>query len=380
MSGTARVTRRIARSILRLTLLVVVPGVAILAGGYIYLLSGRYVETENAYVKAHIIAVSPDVDGRVVWVGVQDNQAVEEGDLLFRVDPVPFELAVARAEAKMAVERTEIESLRADYREALVQAREARERARFLAVQYERQKQLMSRKLGRQEQFDEALHDLNMGRERVRMIEERSRRVLAALGGDAELPVEKHPRYLQARAERDRAAFDLAKTAVVASADGVVSNMKLQVGEYVEEGDPVFSLIESQQVWVEANLKETQLTHVQVGQKATLIADTYPDHEWQATVRTIAPATGAEFALLPPQNATGNWVKVVQRVPVHLKIEGGSDGPTLRAGMTVSVRIDTRHRRELPALARRLVNDEGMPDAVRGVLRQSLALEDATRP
>ena len=149
--------------------------------------------------------------------------------------------------------------------------------------------------------------------------------------------------------------------------------MKLQVGEFVEAGDPVFTLIQSSPVWVEANLKETQLTHVQVGQKVTVEVDAYPDIVWQAQVDTIAPATGAEFALLPPQNATGNWVKVVQRVPVQLRIRRPEDAPVLRAGMTATISIDTGHQRELPAVAKRLIGRDGLLEPLHGLVGKALA-------
>ena len=213
----------------------------------------------------------------------------------------------------------------------------------------------MARGVGTEEKHDAARHEFESARQRVAMIRERAEKVLASLGGQVDLEPRRHPRYLRTKAERDRTALDLERAAVLAPAAGVVSNMKLQPGEYVEAGSPVFSVIESEPVWIEANLKETQLTHVREGQPATVVVDAYPDRTWRAAVTSISPATGAEFALLPPQNATGNWVKVVQRVPVHLAISGaeGAGAPRLRAGMTVSVSIDTGHERDLGAVVRR---------------------------
>ncbi len=387
--------RRLARTALRLVLLVAVPLAAAVAGLYVYAKGGRYVETENAYVKAEIVAVSADVDGRVTWVGVEDNAEVGTGQVLFRIDAAPFEVAVAESDAKLDLVRTEIESLRVDHRQALVEAEEAGERVRFLEGQYLRQKRIKDKGLGTQEAYDEAAHDLAMAERRVRVLDERARGVLASLAGDVDAPVEVHPRYRSALAERRQALIDLDDTIVKASADGVVSNMKLQVGEYVEAGEPVFSLIERSPAWVEANLKETQLTHVREGQRATIVADAYPDYEWQATVHTIAPATGAEFALLPPQNATGNWVKVVQRVPVRLEVEHREAAPQLRAGMTVTASIDTERQRELPVAVRRVLREDGvaalvrglveryeLPSFVEGMLRQAVAAtpEDALAP
>ncbi len=344
------------RTLLRPLLLVVMPLAAVAGAAYFYLQTGRYVVTENAYVKANIVAISADVSARVVWVGVEDNQAVRVGQPLLRLNPEPFELAVAEAEAQMAVARTEIESLRGDYREALAEAAEVEERVRFLEIQFKRQQRLRQRGIGAEERFDQARYELAAARQQMRVIRERIQRDLANLGGDPELPIEQHPRYRRAIAARDRAGVDLDRTVVASPVDGVVSNMRLQVGEYVHTGEPIFSVIESEPVWVEANLKETQLTHISEGQSATLVLDAYPDREWQARIRAIAPATGAEFSLLPPQNATGNWVKVVQRVPVILDIDTHVDQPSLRAGMTATVRIDTRHQRKLPALVENLVS------------------------
>jgi membrane fusion protein (multidrug efflux system) len=335
----------------RFLLLVVVPAAAVAAALTLWLQGGRFEETENAYVKAHMIAVSADVSGRVVEVGVRDNEAVAAGALLFRIDPAPFQLTVARAEAEMAVVRTAVEGLRGEYRVALADAAEAQERIGFLARQLERQARLKERGMGLEASFDEARHNLEAARRRLESAREKAARVLAALSGDAKLPVEAHPSFVAARAARDAGRDELARVRVLAPAAGIVSNMRLQAGERVERGVPVFSLIESRPMWIEANFKETQLTHMREGQEVTIVADAYPDAKWRGRVSTIAPATKAEFALLPAQNASGNWVKVVQRVPVLISLDAAPDGQTpLRAGMTVTARVDTGHVRTLSAL------------------------------
>lgn len=335
----------------RFVLLVVVPAVALAAGIALWLQGGRYEETENAYVKAHMIAVSADVSGRVVDVRVRDNEPVAAGKLLFRIDPVPFELAVARAEAEMAVVRTTLDGLRAEHRVALADAAEANERISFLTRQLERQQKLKERGMGLEASFDEARHNLEAARRRLESAHEKAARVLAALGGDLKRPPEAHPSFLAARAARDAGRDELARVRVVAPAAGIISNMRLQVGERVERGVPVFSLIESRPMWIEANFKETQLTHMREGQEVTVVADAYPNAKWRGRVSTIAPATKAEFAILPAQNSSGNWVKVVQRVPVLIHLDAPPDGHTpLRAGMTVTARVDTGHTRTLSAL------------------------------
>ena len=335
----------------RFLLLVGVPAIAVAAGLALWLQGGRFEETENAYVKAHMIAVTADVSGRVVEVGVRDNEPVAAGALLFRIDATPFELAVASAEAQMEVVRTELDGLRAEHRVALADAAEAQERIGFLARQLERQAKLKERGMGLEASFDEARHNLEAARRRLDSSREKAVRVLAALGGNVKVPAEAHPRFLAARAARDAGRDELARVRVVAPAAGIISNMRLQVGERVERGVPVFSLIESRPMWVEANFKETQLTHMREGQEVTVVADAYPDARWRGRVSTIAPATKAEFALLPAQNSSGNWVKVVQRVPVLISLDSAPDGQTpLRAGMTVTARVDTGHVRTLSAL------------------------------
>ncbi|MDA1118551.1 MAG: HlyD family secretion protein [Proteobacteria bacterium] len=345
---------RQTRGLTRALLLLGVPLVAGAVALHYYAEGGRHVETDNAYVKAHIIAVSAEVAGRVAQVAVRENQVVRAGQLLFGIDSAPFELAVARADAQLANVRTEVETLRAEHRVALAEAAEAEQRIRFLTVQLERQRRLRERGMVREEVYDEARFNLDAARARLNAVRERTLRALVGLGGDPKLPAGRHPRVLEAQAVRDTAALELARTRVHAPAAGTVSNLRLQAGEHVARGSAVFSLIQAGERWIEANFKETQLAQMRVGQAARVVADAYPGVEWQLRVSAIAPATGAEFALLPPQNATGNWVKVVQRVPVRLVIEqpeGGAAGrPVLRAGMTVSVSVDTGRSRGLPDL------------------------------
>jgi len=345
---------RIGRRLARALLLLGVPLVAVGIGLYLYAQGGRRLETDNAYIKAHIVAVSAEVAGRVAEIAVKDHQPVTHGQLLFRIDPAPFETAVARARAQLANARTDVETLRAEHRVALAEATEAEERIRFLTLQLERQQRLREKGMVREDAYDEARHNLQAARARLVSVQERAARALAGLGGDSEVRAASHPRVQEAQAELDAAALDLARTRVHAPAAGTVSNLRLQPGMNVARGVAAFSLIQAGEPWIEANFKETQLAGVRVGQEARVVADAYPGLEWRATVSAISPTTGAEFALLPPQNATGNWIKVVQRVPVLFAIEsaGGTPGdrPTLRAGMTVSVSIDTGRSRGLPDL------------------------------
>jgi membrane fusion protein (multidrug efflux system) len=345
----------------RIVLLVVVPLVAVVAGLYVYATGGQEVETDNAYVKANIVPISAVVSGRVIEVLARDNEPVGAGALLFRLDPEPFQIAVDGARAQMDVVRTAVQSLRAEYRVTLQDAAEARSGIDFFEKQLARQEYLKEKGMSRGDTYDEARHNVEAAKRRLDSIREKTNRVIAELSGDPNTPVERLPRYAEARAAYDAAMLDLSCALIKAPFAGVVSNMKLQVGEFVEKGAPMFSLIESGPLWIEANYKETQLTYMTVGQPAKVVADAYPDHEWPASVEAIASATGAEFAVLPPQNATGNWVKVVQRVPVRIKVEQSPGLPQLRAGMTVAVTVDTGRPRGLPRAVQKMIDNGWLP-------------------
>ena len=361
-----------SRTLKRSVFLFVVPLLAVCVGLYLYAAGGRYVSTDNAYVKANVIIISPEVSGRVTSVLVSDNQPVEANDVLLQLDSSPLEITLNHARAQMAVIRTELESLRADYGETVVQAQQAEDKVRYLDKRYKRQRKLLKQGLSSEEKHDEAKHDLEAARREVQIIQQRVQRVLAQLAGNENLPVEQHPRYLTAQTTYDQAVVDLKATTIRAPASGIVSNMKLQVGEYTQAGKPIFSLIENQPIWVEANLKETQLTHILPGQQATIVADAYPNKTWESVVSSIAPATGAEFSILPPQNASGNWVKVVQRIPINLVITDQTNGPQLRAGMTVSVRIDTRRKRQLSGQMRNVVGERDVLELIRDVGQKAM--------
>jgi membrane fusion protein (multidrug efflux system) len=351
----AALPHRPRRRLIRTVLLVVVPVIVGLLGLYWYAMTGRYVSTENAYVKADMVAISPDVDGRVIAVEVAENQFVRQGDVLFRLDPEPFQLALDMAEAKMLAVRNDIEGWRAEFRQIEAEIAEARERVQFHAQQAERQRELEGRGISTEVKREEAEVDLMAAQQREAALREKLRTVLAKLGGDPASAAELHPMYRQAEAERDMAVLDLDHAMVRAPVDGMVSRMRLQPGEWLEEGQAAFSMINPATTWIEANLKETQLEHVQIGQQVEIAADAYPNDLWLGKVASISPATGAEFALIPPQNATGNWVKVVQRLPVRIAVVPHDAQPPLRAGMTVTVSIDTEREPELAKFFNRAV-------------------------
>jgi membrane fusion protein, multidrug efflux system len=332
------------------------PIAALVFGVYLYLSGGRYVSTDNAYLKADKIAVSADVSGRVISVHVAADQSVRPGTLLFRLDPEPFRIARERAEAKLASARQEIEALRHLYRQKLANLKRGQADIAFYEQQFQRQRQLNSKRIATQVTFDTAERNLRTARDQVAIISQDLAQVRAKLGGNPDIKTALHASVREAIAAVKQAELDLKRTEVRAEEYGIVTNFDLQKGEYVKAGDVVFSIVGTRKVWVQANFRETDLTYVRAGQSATIRIDAYPGKVWDAVVDTISPATGAEFALLPPQNATGNWVKVVQRVTVRLQLKEVHDDLPLRAGMSVVVAIDTHHRRKLGGFANTVVN------------------------
>ena len=340
------------RRLARVLFLALGPFVVLTVGGFWYATSGRIVSTENAYVEAEHILITPAVDGLVAKVFVRDNEVVERGQPLFQVDTVPLRLEWEKASAELDAVRFEIVSYRAAHRQAEAELRSAREEAAFLEKEYRRREQLGGGKALARVELDRFRHQSQLAQQRIPELEEKVRLMLANLGGDRDLAVEDHPRFRLLEAERSKVALDLERAMVRSPAAGRIANLDLQAGEYVKEGSPVFSLIADAEPWIEANLKETQLTHVREGQSVTITVDAYPDRKWTGTVSGVSAGTGAVFSLLPAQNATGNWVKVVQRIPVRIEIVPEADAPSLRAGMSATVEIDSGYERALPGAVR----------------------------
>ncbi len=317
----------------------------------IYLNGGRIVSTDNAYVKAAKTTVSPEIAGRVASVAVRENQVVATGQSLFRIDDEPLRIAVAKAEAQLHAVRLELDALRASYRQKREELKLAETNVPYAEREFRRQSELAERKVATEARLDEARNRLDVVRLQVSALRQDLARIVAGLAGDAEMPAERHPKFLEVRAELDEARLNLRRAEVKAPDDGIVSRVdSIRPGDFVRAGVAAFSIVSSRRLWIEANLKETDITHLVPGQKAKIKVDAFPDTVWTAKVDSIGAATGAEFSILPPQNATGNWIKVVQRVPVRLTIDEAPDQPQLRAGLSALVEIDTGIERSLPDL------------------------------
>ncbi|MGI9425745.1 MAG: HlyD family secretion protein [Hyphomicrobiaceae bacterium] len=338
------------KSLVRPLLLIVVPCLAIVGAAMVWLYGGRHISTENAYVKSDIARISAEVTGRIKRVVVSDHERVRQGELLLVLDDEPFQIAVAKAKAEVDTTRHRVATLVAEWSEAKSELKEAEDRIAYQQSQLERNRQLAERKIVSSSRLEEAEDNTRQAKNRVAVMQSKVRRMLAQLGGNPSIEIDDHPEVREKLAALREAKLNLRRTTITAPVAGVAVNVKVQPGEFVEPDKPLFALVVSSRPWVEANFKETELTHIRRSMKATVVLDIYPDVEWQAEVASISPATGAEFALLPPQNASGNWVKVVQRLPVKLYLKPMPGEPPLRAGMTAAVSVDTRRERKLSHL------------------------------
>jgi membrane fusion protein, multidrug efflux system len=326
--------------------------VALIAGGsYVWVTGGRYQETENANLQQAKVSIAADTAGRIVQVDIFDNQSVKQGDVLFAIDPEPYRIALAQADAAVAGARLNVEQLRAAYSQALAQEKSDASQVDYAQSQYDRAADLARKGINAKSSLDEARNDLDKAKQQLAVAEQGILSAKAGLGGNPDIETDKHPTVMAALAARDKAAYDLAQTTVRAPADGIVSQAaSFKVGQYVGSGTPLFSLVETADTWVDANFKETQLTNMKPGQKAEIVVDSYPGKTFEATVKAIGAGTGAEFSLLPAQNATGNWVKVTQRIPVRLQLADADAKMALRTGMSATVTVDTGVSRGFPSI------------------------------
>jgi membrane fusion protein (multidrug efflux system) len=330
-------------------------GLALIAGIALlfYLTGGRYVSTDDAYVYAAKLMVSTDVSGLVQDVDVREGQRVKKGDILFRLDPKPFRIALDTAKANLAQSELDVEATRSQYRAILGQIASQQATAHLNATTYARYAALARQNAIASTQLDQARGAMQSAEAMVTSLQQQARQVLAQLNGDPNLPAEKAPAYLRAQAAVDEAQRQLDHTVVRAPFSGVVTEVdSLQPGTLVISAMSAFSttsavgLVSSTDTWIGANMKETDLTYVRQGNPVDITVDTYPSCSWTGKVDAVAAASNSSFSPLPSENASGNWVKVVQRIPTRIKITGGTcDNTALSAGMSAYVSVDTGHRR-----------------------------------
>ncbi len=336
----------------RVLLLVVLPLVAVIAGLVFYLNGGRYVTTDDAYVGAQKVLITPDISGKIEKIVVREGQRVNEGDVLFEIDPVPFRLAVNQAKATLAQAKTSYENLAAnikiynDMGDLMQQSIDLKQR------DVDRKAVLAKNSFGSQLDLDNSSNSLITVRAELAFVKQQLSGAKTQLLGDPNLPLEQFPPYAQATAALAQAQRNLDHTEMRAPMAGIATQVdQIQLGRFIPAGTPMFSIIDTSKPWVDANLKESDFTYIGVGQPVAIDVDAFPDHVFKGTIGSLSPGTGAQFAILPPQNATGNFVKVVQRVPVRIYFdENDRFVQKLKAGMSAYTTVDTGHRRSLAAL------------------------------
>jgi membrane fusion protein (multidrug efflux system) len=345
------------RNRLRMNLMIGGAVLVAIASAYFWFVSGRYVSTDNAYVRAAKLMVSTDVSGIVSDVNVREGQHVKAGDVLFRVDPKPFQIAVDSAKAQLELTAFNIEAMKEDYRRILSDIASEQAQVDLAQANYDRAARLVKSGSTSKANYDQMRYALESGRKRLQSLNDQAKVQLAKIGGSPDLPVTEHPQYLQAKAHVEELQRQLDHTVVHAPFNGIVTQVAaLQPGTYLVSQTAALTntgavaLVSTDDMWIEANMKETDLTWVRSGDKVDIYVDTYPDKVWTGSVQSISPATGAEFSILPAQNSSGNWVKVVQRIAVKIRIDRKAGDPPLRAGMSTTVEIDTGHKRTLSSL------------------------------
>lgn len=329
----------------RRILLIGGPVLLLLAALIFYMLSGRYVSTDDAYVQAARVDISTEVSGRIAEIDVHDNQVVHKGQMLFRLDTPRFAIAVANARAQLAAAQIKVPALKAAWRQRQADEAAARSTLAFASRELERQTKLQAQGISSRAQLDQARTSFQSAQQQLAAAQQQTASALADLGGNADAPADSLPIVRQAQATLDHALLELSYTFIRAPSDGIVTKIEqIQVGDHVNAATPLFALISNRDIWVEANFKETDLTYMRPGQSATFSVDAYPGRTFTGKVVSTSPGTGSSFSLLPPENSSGNWVKVVQRLPVRLSIDD-SAGVPLAAGMSVVAEVDTQHRR-----------------------------------
>ena len=311
-----------------------------------YLFGGRYVSTEDAYLQAAKGNISSNVPGQVMVIYARDNQRVKAGDRLFIIDDRPYKNAVDNAQAQLKSEQLQVEVLKAEYKQWLAIATAAQQNHQYQTEEFQRQTKLAASGISSQMELNKATNDYLNSNQQLNAAEHQVAATMAELNNNPDIPTAEHPLVQAAQANLDQALLNLSYTIITAPYDGIVTRVEqIQPGDYIGTGIPVFALISQHDIWIEANFKETEITYMKPGQKATIVLDMYPDKKFKGRIVSMSPGTGSSFAILPPENATGNWVKIVQRIPIRISIKNPDPDLILGTGLSATVTVDTKHER-----------------------------------
>jgi membrane fusion protein, multidrug efflux system len=326
----------------RFVMLVVVPLIALALGFAWWLNGGRYVTTDNSYVGAEKVLITPQVTGPVVAVHVTEGQKVKTGDPLFDIDPEPYRIALALAKGRLDAAKIAFANLRSSYASNDDQIRMGQDAVKVRQADFDRKNELATRGAGTNVDRDTSMAVLIQAKQILEFVRNQQATTMVKLGGSLDASIDNFPDYIQAKAGVEEAERNLRNTKVLAPIDGVATQVaQIELGRVAPVGQPVFAVVADKGLWVDANPKESDMTYVRAGEPATVTVDAFPDRVWKGTICSIAPGTGAQFSILPPQNASGNWVKVVQRVPLRFCFGPDEDTSNLRAGMSTDLSIDT---------------------------------------
>jgi membrane fusion protein (multidrug efflux system) len=346
-----RLLWRVTHLSLRATLLLVLPLLVAVIASVFYLLGGRYISTDNAYIGQQRVLITPDVSGKVASISVVEGQQLKPGDVLFAIDPAPYAFAEQEARAKLEKVRTEFANLKSNLDSISKRIVLARESVAANQAEYDRKSELLGNRISTPADLDRTRMTLIAAKAQLEQLQGQQTASLNQLLSDVSLPIEQYPPFIEASATHDRAKRDLTNTVLRAPIAGIATQVpSIQMGRYITAGTPVFSVMGTDTIWIDANPKETDLTFVRAGQPVHITVDAFPDRTWQGKVAAISPGTGAQFAILPPQNAAGNWIKIVQRVPIRVEFAPGQDLRRLRSGMSANIEIDTGRRGRIVSL------------------------------
>jgi membrane fusion protein (multidrug efflux system) len=323
---------------------------ALIVGGWWYVTGGQVMSTDDAYVEAETVGVSTDVSGIVQKIDVAENQHVDAGQVLYRLDPRQFQIAVDNAKANLAQTALTIDAMKPDYARVLSDVAAQQAQLALDQATDDRAATLVRTDVVSGSTYDQARFTLETGKDKLESLRQQAAVQLTKLGGSPDIPVTQHPQYVQAKAQVDEAQRQLDDTVVKAPFAGIVTNVpSIAPGTYLAASTTAFYLVDTDHLWVDATPKETELTYVRPGQPVTVTVDTYPNAVWRGVVESVSPAAAQQFSLLPAQNTSGNWVKVVQRIAIRVRIDTNDKNlPPQRAGMSVVVDVETGHTRGFP--------------------------------